>query len=266
VARKHVFKKIVFLLIVTIKYSWASTTLQIAVKDFSSKNLPYDQIAIFSDRFRSELLKTGCFRVMEREEMQSILKEQGFQQTGVCDEKSCIVETGKILGVSHIVAGSIGKLGKMFICDVRLINVLTGEIHTTATSDCECTVEMVLTSSLVDLAEKLSQSICAAEKQEKITVAGITNSITSFSFIEKGEMILIGGGTFEMGSQSDNADSDEKHLHTVTVDSFWIDKYEVTQSSYLKVMGKNPSYFQNCPRCPVESVSWIDAFEYCKKN
>ncbi|MDP7610975.1 MAG: formylglycine-generating enzyme family protein, partial [Nitrospinaceae bacterium] len=79
----------------------------------------------------------------------------------------------------------------------------------------------------------------------------------------KDGMVYVAGGTFQMGSNS--GDSDEKPIHTVTVSSFYMDKTEVTQAEYRKVMGKNPSKFSGCDDCPVENVSWHDANEYAKK-
>jgi uncharacterized protein (TIGR02145 family) len=76
-------------------------------------------------------------------------------------------------------------------------------------------------------------------------------------------MVFVEGGTFQMGSNS--GDSDEKPVHTVTVSSFYMDKTEVTQAEYRKVMGKNPSWFSGCDDCPVEQVSLYDANEYAKK-
>ncbi|MDP6396118.1 MAG: formylglycine-generating enzyme family protein [Candidatus Marinimicrobia bacterium] len=76
-------------------------------------------------------------------------------------------------------------------------------------------------------------------------------------------MVFVEGGTFQMGSNS--GDSDEKPVHTVTVSSFYMDKTEVTQAEYRKVMGKNPSKFSGCDDCPVENVSWHDANKYAKK-
>lgn len=45
---------------------------------------------------------------------------------------------------------------------------------------------------------------------------------------------------------------------------FWAGKYEVTQKSYAKVMGNNPSAFGGDDR-PVDSVSWNDATNFCGK-
>jgi formylglycine-generating enzyme required for sulfatase activity len=73
-------------------------------------------------------------------------------------------------------------------------------------------------------------------------------------------MVYVAGGTFQMGSNS--GQDDEKPIHTVTVSSFFMDKTEVTQAEYRKVMGKN---FSGCDDCPVEQVTWHDANAYAQK-
>lgn len=49
----------------------------------------------------------------------------------------------------------------------------------------------------------------------------------------------------------------------VTLSSFYIDKYEITQNEYIAVMGVNPSCFPGNPNRPVEQVYWFNAIEYC---
>ncbi|MGD9707325.1 MAG: SUMF1/EgtB/PvdO family nonheme iron enzyme [Candidatus Delongbacteria bacterium] len=75
-----------------------------------------------------------------------------------------------------------------------------------------------------------------------------------------GDYIFVQGGTFQMGGK----ESDEKPIHSVTVGDFYIGKTEVTQAQYQAVMGKNPSSFKG-DNLPVESVTWNDAVEFCKK-
>ena len=50
--------------------------------------------------------------------------------------------------------------------------------------------------------------------------------------------------------------------HNVTLDSFYIGKYEVTQKEYEEIMGENPSNFKG-ENLPVESVTWYDAINFC---
>jgi len=77
-----------------------------------------------------------------------------------------------------------------------------------------------------------------------------TDPVTEISFV------LVKGGCFNMGSA--HGRPDEKPVHEVCVDDFYMGEYEVTQAQYGWVMGHNPSLFQGCD-LPVESVSWEDA-------
>ncbi len=83
------------------------------------------------------------------------------------------------------------------------------------------------------------------------------------------EFTLIPSGSFQMGCSDGDDDclDDEIPQHKVTIsNSFYMGKYEVTQGQWKRVMGNNPSYFQNCgENCPVEQVSWNDAQEFIKK-
>jgi len=93
-------------------------------------------------------------------------------------------------------------------------------------------------------------------------LAGKNASFKVVVFSPPPGMVFVAGGTFQMGS---NSESDEKPIHTVTISGFFMDKTEVTQAEYRKVMGKTPSSFSGCDDCPVEKVSWHDANAYAKK-
>jgi TolB-like protein len=81
-----------------------------------------------TDRLRIELFKTGMFSILERDEMERILKEQGFQQTG-CTDQSCAVEMGRLLNAKQIVTGSIGKMGnRLYQITVRRVDVQSAAI------------------------------------------------------------------------------------------------------------------------------------------
>jgi formylglycine-generating enzyme len=80
------------------------------------------------------------------------------------------------------------------------------------------------------------------------------------------EFVLVKGGCFQMGDLFENGQPDEKPVHTVCVDDYYLGKYEVTQDQWQSVMGNNPSFFKNCgEKCPVEQVSWNDIQEFIKK-
>ena len=80
------------------------------------------------------------------------------------------------------------------------------------------------------------------------------------------QMLPIPGGTFLMGSplSESGRDLDEGPQSSVTVQNFHLSQYEVTQAQYRAVMGTNPASFKG-DDLPVESVSWNDALEFCRK-
>ncbi len=69
------------------------------------------------------------------------------------------------------------------------------------------------------------------------------------------EMVTFQGGTFMMGS---NDYFQTEPIHNVTLNTFKIAKYEVTQKLWVAVIGTNPSYFTGDENRPVEQVSWND--------
>ena len=91
------------------------------------------------------------------------------------------------------------------------------------------------------------------------------------------EMVLVPAGEFSMGSE--NGDSDEKPVHTVYLDAFYIDKYEVTNARYAACVGAGAchppkdtssytrtSYYGNSEYAdyPVIYVDWNMAKAYCE--
>jgi curli biogenesis system outer membrane secretion channel CsgG len=128
----------------------------IAVNNLEGRGITSDEAATLSDVLRTELMNTGKFRVMERGEMDQILKEQGFQQSGACSEQSCIIEMGQLLGAEQLVAGSVGKVGKAFSINVRIISIKTGEIVTNVSHNYAGFIEDLLTSETKKVACKLA--------------------------------------------------------------------------------------------------------------
>lgn len=73
-------------------------------------------------------------------------------------------------------------------------------------------------------------------------------------------MALVPAGEFVMGKEG----SSNKTPHTVFLDKFYMDKYEVSQKNFEQVRGYNPSKFKS-PDLPVDQVIWFEARRYCEK-
>lgn len=104
-----------------------SGKLVVAIIDLEGRGISALEAQTLTDRMRSELVSTGAVTIVERGQMAEILNEQGFQQTG-CVSSECAVEVGKLLGVSQMATGSIGKIGSSYTIDVRMFAVEDGAI------------------------------------------------------------------------------------------------------------------------------------------
>ncbi|MFC1537361.1 SUMF1/EgtB/PvdO family nonheme iron enzyme [Gemmatimonadota bacterium] len=98
-----------------------------------------------------------------------------------------------------------------------------------------------------------------------VVAADTTNSvyIVSAEAIHGLEMVFIPAGTFQMGD-NDKGFIGEMPVHTVTLSSFSMSKYEITQGQYYAVTGSKPSYWRGDDH-PVEKVNWYDAVIFCNK-
>jgi formylglycine-generating enzyme required for sulfatase activity len=89
-------------------------------------------------------------------------------------------------------------------------------------------------------------------------------------------MVLILGGTFQMGSPKDEVDrfEYESPQHSVTVPSFFMSEYPIVKAHWWAVaqmpkikieLKESPSHFSKGTAEPVESVSWWEAVEFCAR-
>jgi len=118
------------------------------------------------------------------------------------------------------------------------------------------------------MAEKraAAEKLKADEEAAAATAAAEREALRRFQeTLDKRDMVLVEGGTFRMGSTG--GDDDEEPVHSVTVSSFYLSKYEVTQGLWKEVMGNNPSNtnYGIGNSNPVNNVSWYDAVRFCNK-
>lgn len=100
-------------------------------------------------------------------------------------------------------------------------------------------------------------------KKTSIFLALIFTSIFCFAQNVNDGFVKVPSGTFTMGSpKTERMRNDDEKQHLVSVSSFYVSAYEVSQKQYREVTGKNPSYFKG-DDLPVENVTWFDAIEYC---
>jgi len=132
---------ILAVLLSTVSVSARTSVAVMTLKN--SSGVSEGEAELLSDRLRIELFNTGEFGVMERGQMREILKEQGFQQSGACSDEGCMVEMGQLLGVQQLIGGSVGRLGSMYLVNIRCINVSTARIEAVVSEDITGSIEQV---------------------------------------------------------------------------------------------------------------------------
>ena len=116
------------ILLIVSQFLVAQTTegkTTVAVLEFEGRGINQMEAATLTDRMMSELVNTNAVIMVERNQMDEILSEQGFQQSG-CTSSECAAEVGALLGVQNMVSGAFGKLGNSYTIDAKMFSVETG--------------------------------------------------------------------------------------------------------------------------------------------
>jgi len=169
-------------------------------------------------------------------------------------------------------------------CGYNLHSSTVPHVHApvaaTVTPDIPVEVPPLVTPDpLVELLQPDALGISSKEIHSKIVIS--FTKYTGQYFVEdlgngvELEMVLINGGTFKMGAPKTEEDSydNERPQHQVTVPTFFMGKYPITQAQWKDVaalskvnrdLEPDPSKFKGDNR-PVEQVSWYDAVEFCDR-
>ncbi len=146
------------LTILVLFFSWSYSQTSIAVVEFEGKGISQTEASALTDRFSSELFTLGTFQLIERDQMEDILEEQGFQQTG-CVTAECAVEIGMMLGAEQIITGSISRVGNVLSVSSKIVNVSSGEIIKISTYDFPGEVGELLTVGIKQAVAQLTSAI-----------------------------------------------------------------------------------------------------------
>jgi len=143
--------------------------LNIAVLDLDAIGIEQQSSQILTNKLRSDLVNTGKVTIVDRGEMNTILTEQEFQQTG-CTSQECAIEVGQLLGVSHIVSGSISLMSDLYYINAKLINVESGVIEKSIDEYVKADITEVLMNGMPMVANKLVSNSIIEEQVFSTTV------------------------------------------------------------------------------------------------
>ncbi len=101
----------------------------VAIFDFVNANARTEETEIgatLTEMLVTALIKSEKFTVMERVQLEKVLKEQSLFQSGAIDTEAAI-KIGKLAGLEAVILGSVSQLKTSIEADARLIEVETGK-------------------------------------------------------------------------------------------------------------------------------------------
>ena len=128
----------------------------IAVLELEQKGLSPEEAQTLTQRLTTKLVSIGKYQVVERSNMDKILKEQKFQHSGGTDSE-CAVEIGQLLNTDFIIIGNVSKFGSIWVIDSRLIDVAQGNVLISAEFSMEGDIDVLITSGIPSIAQQLSE-------------------------------------------------------------------------------------------------------------
>ena len=107
-----------------------SDKITVAVLDFAPRGISSLEAQTLTDRFATEINKTGAAILVDRNVVNEVMQEQGYSEAE-CSSEECAAEVGAMLGVQYMISGALGKLGETYTIDAKMFEVATGAAEKT---------------------------------------------------------------------------------------------------------------------------------------
>lgn len=159
----------------------------VAVMPLQAKGVAANEADVMTDALVSQLQRSEGQRVMERSQMDQIMREQGFEKSGACDGSECAVQMGRLLSVDHIVVGAVGLVGHTYTLSLRMVNVGTGEVLRSSMKSRAGTIDDVLTKLVPETVSDLTST------GESKTAGAGADSNSHWGWWLAGGAVVVGG-------------------------------------------------------------------------
>lgn len=237
------------------------------------------EVSMVRGELRKALGWQSNIQVLTRMDVDAMLKEQGFQRSGMVDD-SQRKQIGMMTSAQYICVSSLTKHGNQLYIEAYLVDIETGQMTNPATQ--YVTVENDDYSTLPEACTRLAAemlgeiAVTPAKPAKSPGLAGPKKDFTEDAWDLNMKMVWVEGGDFQMGCTPEQGEcnEDETNVRKVTLDGFYIGMIEVTQAQWEKVMSTNIYQQQALTRekntygtgsnYPMYYVTWDEAMEFCK--
>lgn len=156
-------KKVTLLTLICLLFTTNAFGQKIAIMDLRPLGpVPAGDINVLSERFRSQVVQTEQFEVMERQDLEALDQELATQMGDGFDEKQ-VAEAGLKQGAEYVVLGYIGLLQSTYTIDVRMVNCTTARIDNSFSETYKGDIE-----GLIERMQKVANSMAGIEEKSNL--------------------------------------------------------------------------------------------------
>jgi len=109
----------------------------LAVVNLTPQNVSFEDANIITGFIQEELFFAGQYELIERTQVEEVLKEYQNKQTGICD-LTCAINVGKHLKANQIIMGTVGKLGEFFTVQIKTVDIEADKISNMSSIRAKC--------------------------------------------------------------------------------------------------------------------------------
>jgi TolB-like protein len=124
-----------------------------------------------TDKIIEELVNSGKFTVLDRTNVEQILREKEFQLSSGIVRNEEIRQAGEYLGADYVVLANVSRVGSTYVISAKMIDVVTGEIATQASTEKQGKIDVLLEIARTVGKQISGQEIVVAEAEMKVEEA-----------------------------------------------------------------------------------------------
>jgi hypothetical protein len=100
----------------------------LAILELSVHGLQSTTAIEIANGIRTELKQLAVFELIDPATVKSVLQDQDMLNAGICNQSSCAIQIGQLLGVDRVAIGSISFIDGTYSVNIRTIEINTGKI------------------------------------------------------------------------------------------------------------------------------------------
>ena len=121
-----------------------------------------------TDKIVEELVNSGKFTVIDRANVEQILREKEFQLSSGIVRTEEVRQAGEYLGADFVIVANASRVGSTYVISAKMIDVVTGEIAAQASTEKQGKIDVLLEIARVVGKQISGQEIVVAEAATKV--------------------------------------------------------------------------------------------------